>query len=121
MPNQIVKVYQDDIQLVLRFATDNIPVMAYVNTQLRLRLHTEYDENLIEMIHDSYKGTIDVYFMPNDDGSVDTEMWDAFCEILDSYTYTLKDAKAMIDWMEECVKMDNQATVYSEILDGASC
>lgn len=117
--NTIIKVWQDDIQLVLRFHVDSIPNLAYVNTQLRERLQHEYDNDLIHMVQDIYHGTVDIFFCPNDNGSVGIGMWDALCTILSEYYYTLKDARYIIQWMEECVMMEDVAHVYAQILEGA--
>lgn len=115
----IIKVWQDDIQLVLRFNVESIPDLAYVNTQLRERLHHEYDEDLIHMMQDIYHGTVDIFFCPNDDGSIPFDTWDALVTILEEYYYTLKDAKDIIMWIDENIKMDDQDHVYVQILEGA--
>lgn len=118
--NAIIKVWQDDIQLVLRFNVESIPDLAYVNTQLRSRLQHVYDQDIIRMMKDMCRGIVDIFFCPEDNGSVSSDMWDALCTVLDEYCYTLKDARSIIQWMEECVVMEDVGHVYAQILEGAS-
>lgn len=116
----IIKVWQDGTQLVLRFCIESLPALEYINTQLRERLQNEYDNDLIHMIQASHcTGTVDVSFCPSDTGSVNIAMWDVFCNILEEYSYTLKDARTIIQWMDECIVMENVEHVYVQILEGA--
>lgn len=116
----ILKVWQDDIQLVLRFKIESIPDLAYVNSQLRTRLHYEYSDNVIRMIQDlNIHGTVDIFFCPEDDGTIPSDAWYALTTILEEYVYTLKDARDIIMWMDENLKMDSQDHVYIQILEGA--
>lgn len=120
-PPHIISVAQDDTNLVMRFRIDQVPNLAYVNQFLLDCLRNGYDNNFTLMISEvAARGTILVSFCPKDDGSISIDTWDALCTILDEYIYTLKDARCIIRWMDENIKMEDQDHVYAQILEGAS-
>lgn len=117
----IFSVEQDDTNLLMRFRLDQVPDLAYVNQFLLDCLHNKYDNNFTLMVSEiAERGTILVSFCPKDNGSVSIDTWDALCTILDEYMYTLKDARCIIRWMDENIKMEDQEHVYIQILEGAS-
>lgn len=117
----IMRVEQDDINLILSFRSDQIPDTMYVNHVLLESLHKSYDNDIIQMLRDHYaRGTMIVSFCPDDDGNIGSCAWDALCTILDEYIYTLKDARTIIQWLDDCVKMPDIDHVYVQILEGAS-
>ena len=118
---RILEVDQDETTLVLTFQLDQIPDVTYINQTLLESLKKGYDNNIVQMLCDRYaRGTISVPFFVNDDGNIGSDEWDALCTILDEYIYTLKDARTIIKWLDDCVKIPQADHVYVEILEGAS-
>lgn len=117
----IIRVEQDDTNLILTFRSDQIPDAMYVNQMLLESLHKGYDNDIAQMLRDHHvRGTMIVSFCPDDNGNIGSDAWDALCTILDEYVYTLKDARTIIRWLDDCVKMEQVDHVYVEILEGAS-
>lgn len=117
----IIGVEQDDINLILSFRSDQIPDLMYVNQILLESLHKGYEDNIVQMLKDHYtRGTMIVSFCPDDNGNIGSDAWNTLCTILDEYVYTLKDARTIVKWLDDCVKMDQVDHVYIEILEGAS-
>lgn len=117
----IIRVEQDDTNLILTFRSDQIPDSMYVNQMLLESLHKGYEDNIVQMLRERCgQGTMIVSFHPDDDANIGSDAWDALCTILDEYVYTLKDARTIIQWLDDCVVMEQADHVYVEILEGAS-
>lgn len=109
------------LSLTLRFYTDQIPDLMYVNQTLLESLKNGYDNNICTMLKDHCsRGTIIIPFHVNDEGRVSSEAWGALSTILDEYTYTLRDARTIIKWLDDCAEIPQADHVYVEILEGAS-
>lgn len=125
MTPQIMRVYREDTSLFLSFNMTELPDLGYVNQQLLSRLKYEHDQDLVALLKTLYlqlgESRIDICFKTNDDGNIDSESWNALCTILEEYSYTLKQAVTIIQWMDDVIKMDDQDHVYVEILECASC
>lgn len=118
--SHILKVEQDDTNLILTFREGQIPDLMYVNQTLLESLKKGYDNNIVQMLCDhANRGTMIVSFCPDDNGNIGSDAWDALCSILDEYIYTLKDARTIIQWLDDWVKMEQADHVYVEILEGA--
>ena len=117
----ILGVDQGETTLVLTFQLDQIPDVTYINQTLLESLKKGYDNNIVQMLCDRYaRSTISVPFCVDDNGNIGSDEWDALCTILDEYIYTLKDARTIIKWLDDCVKIPQSDHVYVEILEGAS-
>ena len=117
----ILGVDQEETTLVLRFSADQLPDLTYINQTLLESLKNGYDNNIIQMLRDHYaRGTMVVSFYPDGDDNIGSDEWDALCTILDEYIYTLKDARTIIKWLDDCVQIPQSGHVYAEILEGAS-
>lgn len=117
----ILGVNRDDTTLILHFSTDQLPDLTYINQTLLESLKKGYDNNICMMLK-SYctRGTINVPFYVDDKKHVSSDEWDALCTILDEYIYTLKDARTIIKWLDDCVQIPQSDHVYVGILEGAS-